>query len=502
MHIPRTFACLEKLNVRSFDSRPRQPTHVIFNMAANLLTRRNRNITGSQRQQNFVQRLASTLFGVTYPILYLMGMLFPKHFWSSASLDRHALLGCPPISCYRGDTNSAEGFASTLETSRYLVTHASSSTATDDNFVSFCWDIQANIAGSKCDSRILSKSGFTVDTKAKSGLKPGNRDNSELRESVDSSQEMMNLAAASVKHEFHFFLTYTCNQGDHPGIRHLHQWKECKEWTSMIPGYSDLSTIQREDVHLSMEMAYSNILTRSWLEVRKFWIRFIMKSTSSCLKKVIVGFFRDEYQPEIGNLSHIHALIGLLRKDMSDEEFKDFICDLQVNGVCDIVPAFQLNDFIEKGLIKDLSDWSRMTCTADRTLTHTCGKDRRCFVSRYGTGPDDFYCRRQNPALFSKNPMKHEFVPLPVVFSKRCPEILRGAGFYIPPCKDYPEGKFCHKMLEPKRHVGVIKAGSRHNISPVIPEHFTFARSSQNAQIIHGTNGVTRYVVKVSLFHS
>jgi hypothetical protein len=37
------------------------------------------------------------------------------------------------------------------------------------------------------------------------------------------------------------------------------------------------------------------------------------------------------------------------------------------------------------------------------------------------------------------------------------------------------------------------------NISPVLSEHFAFTRSAQNALVIVGTGGVTRYVVKVSL---
>ena len=33
-------------------------------------------------------------------------------------------------------------------------------------------------------------------------------------------------------------------------------------------------------------------------------------------------------------------------------------------------------------------------------------------------------------------------------------------------------------------------------------EHFAFTRSMQNMQVVVGTNGVTRYVVKVSHFYS
>ncbi|KAL3791589.1 hypothetical protein ACHAWO_005915 [Cyclotella atomus] len=51
-------------------------------------------------------------------------------------------------------------------------------------------------------------------------------------------------------------------------------------------------------------------------------------------------------------------------------------------------------------------------------------------------------------------------------------------------------------MFTPKRHVGAIHPSARENISPVLAEHFCFTRSAQNVQIITGTGGVTRYVVK------
>ena len=52
-------------------------------------------------------------------------------------------------------------------------------------------------------------------------------------------------------------------------------------------------------------------------------------------------------------------------------------------------------------------------------------------------------------------------------------------------------------MLQPKRHVGSVHPAARDNMSPVMLEHFVFTKSMQNMQVIAGTNGVTRYVMKV-----
>jgi hypothetical protein len=90
---------------------------------------------------------------------------------------------------------------------------------------------------------------------------------------------------------------------------------------------------ERNNVRVLMEMAYTQLLTRCWLEVRAIWIDFIMNSVSTLLGSVVVGFFRDKYQESTGNLSHIHALVGLDRGVMNNEEF------VKKNCVGDIIPG-------------------------------------------------------------------------------------------------------------------------------------------------------------------
>ena len=69
-------------------------------------------------------------------------------------------------------------------------------------------------------------------------------------------------------------------------------------------------------------------------------------------------------------------------------------------------------------------------------------------------------------------------------------------GHFNLPSDSEPHGSFNHKMFTPKRLVGVVQPSARENMSPVMLEHFAFTRSSQNMQVICGTNGVARYVVK------
>ena len=78
---------------------------------------------------------------------------------------------------------------------------------------------------------------------------------------------MQNLAAASQFDDFYLFLTLTCNQAEHPGIRHLHQWKQSMGWTLMVPEYSMLQLRKKQEVKQLFEMAYSSVMNIAWLEV-------------------------------------------------------------------------------------------------------------------------------------------------------------------------------------------------------------------------------------------
>ena len=285
------------------------------------------------------------------------------------------------------------------------------------------------------------------------------------------------------------FLTYTCNQSTHPGISHLFKWKESKEWTSFVKGYTDFESEQQREVDLSMEMAYSNILTRCWLEVRRLWLEFIIRSSKTKLKRVLHAFFRDEYQESSGNLSHVHGLVGLDHTDMNNKEFLQFVCSLQKNCVADIVTAEEVKEFINNGLFQKQNDWSLMKEEAEKILSHT-RHSRRCLIRKGHSGTDDDYrCRKIHPVFDSKNPLIDEFQPLPIEFSDRCLNILQRIGLWSPPTPDQPKGSIHHDLLDPKRHVGVVHPSARENMSPVTSEHFAFTRSMQNMQIIAGQMG-------------
>ena len=124
-----------------------------MNQIGNLCNRYNHRITGTNPQQNWVQRLVAKQCGVSYPLLYPMSTLFPRHFYSQATNDMCAILGDAPLFTYSHITHPF-GFASNLQRARCLLTSASSSASTCPLTLAYLYDVQSNGVMSNIDSRL------------------------------------------------------------------------------------------------------------------------------------------------------------------------------------------------------------------------------------------------------------------------------------------------------------------------------------------------------------
>ena len=472
------------------------PMHILFNQLGSLCTRYSKRITGTQFQKHFVQSIVSRMRGFSFPLLYLKGMLFPKHFWSSATNDQSAILGVPPIFCYRKATFPA-GLASTLQQARAYTTSSCSSTSTDHHFVSHLFDSLANKAQSGMDSRDYKRKGFKVSQTSSNGIALGEADDSRLTQTLDSKQAARNLAAAAQYVGFDVFYTFTMNASEHPGVRHLYDWKESMRWTEEIENWHHLSTTQQMEVKQSFEMAYTSMLNRHWLETRQFLLDLIIHGSRNILgRPTIDALFRDEYQESSANVCHIHGLASLCKKDLDNEQFKEFVCSLQRNAVCDLVLNTEVDDYVREGLFKSPFSVYQFRNTALEVLRHIC--DDRCKRRVDTTGNDevDLKCRKPHPVFDSIDPLEEEFIPLPFKFNDECLHVLAQCEFYEEASRRFPNGRLLLDSLQPRRHSGAVTPSARENMSPVFPKLFALTMSTQNAQIVTDCNGVGRYVVK------
>ena len=470
------------------------PCHVLLNQAGALCSRSNYPITGTCGQQNFLQRYVATETGKSFPLVYLTGMLFPRHFYAEATHHSGAILGVPPLFSYSPEKHRF-GFASPLDQSRLFLTNQSSSTSSDSHLTYFNYDVQCNAAMSNIDSRIISRHGFKANPLSPHGLDVRDSNMSDLGESMDSHQAALDLAGTKPFVDFDLFLTFTCNQAKHPGISHLHKWKTSRAWANSVPCYIDLLSLERKEVHRAFETAYGSIVSRCWFEVRRFWLDYITYSTSSVLKRVFHAYWRDEYLEKCGNLPHVHGLVALFKEDMENPEFRDMIFDLQKCSVLDICTTKDVERFVEEGLIDRIDGLEKLKQDASLHLNHICNE--RCKVRKGdGDGPENYFCKKINVRRASKDPSIHEFIPIRYKFSNEFNQLMEKLELYKPPDIGHNDGEYLHPLLQPTRHIGKVHQNATDNMSPVCAEWFAATRSMMNYQVLTGTNGVARYVVK------
>lgn len=134
-----------------------------------------------------------------------------------------------------------------------------------------------------------------------------------------------------------FFLTFTCNMKKHFGTKPIKEWIDSNEWQKNFPlgNFHELDLKEQEEITQSVIQASSSILLRVWQEVCQLFLDYLRKSPTSPYKRVLSIFARNEYQAKAGNLSHIHLMLEVDWKKLTEEETK-FVKDLCSCSVLDI----------------------------------------------------------------------------------------------------------------------------------------------------------------------
>ena len=82
-----------------------------------------------------------------------------------------------------------------------------------------------------CHFRDIFQRSFVVDDKSTTGMSIRDKDSSNLSESVDSRLMVLNSSSSQKYVKYTWFLTFTANHSQHPGLAHLHEWKSSDKWT-------------------------------------------------------------------------------------------------------------------------------------------------------------------------------------------------------------------------------------------------------------------------------
>ena len=283
--------------------------HVIFNQVGSCLNRGNVNIHGTSKQNYIIQSLCATVPGTASPLLQPESSLFPRHFFAAAQHDKISILGARPLFLFNKET-STYGFASSLSHARVHMTNPFSTTSTDANLMCFYFDELGNKMLNNYHSRDVFKRGFVVDNKSPNGIGLRQSNKSNLSGSVDGRKMVLNLSSSQKYVKYTWFLTFTANHSEHPGLSHLHQWKISMNWTSAIPNYNNLSYDEKSEISKAMEEAYGVHVFDHWHTVKRLLLLHI-KQHLTILGTITAIFARDKYQATAGNLCHNHLILAI-----------------------------------------------------------------------------------------------------------------------------------------------------------------------------------------------
>ena len=269
--------------------------YTILNQCGSLLTRKNHQLKGSSTQQFFLQKICSTSFGNSIPLLYPEGLLFPSIFYSAAG-DKCSILGAIPSSLLSEGVTKF-GFRNIPEHIRTNLTSPLCSTNSNPRYIAFSYDMAVNLACNREDTRCIINNGLTVaDSKTGGGLGVRGKEDSTLLDSVESKRMVKNLCSAQVHHKMDVFLTFTCNMKKHFGTKVIKNWIDEGLWKKSYPCFNDLDEFEIKEIETSVSQASSGLLLRIWQEVCTLFLEYLRKSPSSPYKSVLSIFARFEYQ--------------------------------------------------------------------------------------------------------------------------------------------------------------------------------------------------------------
>ena len=150
----------------------------------------------------------------------------------------------------------------------------------------------------------------------------------------------------------------------------IRDWINKKGWSDSYPNYKSLSTRDQKEINNAVSQASLGLITRIWEEVSKLFLDFLVKSEHSPWKKVAAVFARREYQKESGNVAHSHIILAVDEENLTAEEL-NFVHNLAAGSIFDVVKSSDINDYIDRGLIRDQNDINGLSRNAALFLTHT-----------------------------------------------------------------------------------------------------------------------------------
>ena len=152
--------------------------------------------------------------------------MFPSIFWSMIDNDG-SICGAIPSGLLT--KSNSHGFSSMKNHITCRISLPGTATSTNSSYISFSYDILVNLTMNRQDSRIIMSRGLMEST-TKTGMQIRSPQDSLLTDCVDDKQTVKNLCASQKWHKMDLFLTFTCNQSEHFGVKNVKNWIDGYLW--------------------------------------------------------------------------------------------------------------------------------------------------------------------------------------------------------------------------------------------------------------------------------
>ena len=331
------------------------PMHVLLNGECQLLKRLKYPSHIGKRFQRFFQNFVSTLPGRSIPLLQPEACLFPSIFYKQ--LEDGSFPGALPFFLYDDkNANSKLEFDGLHEHLRLRLKDGTLLTSSNLAYIMYAFDCVLNLSLTKCHTNQFFKRGLQTITIGK--YKPQQLTSTESvlkMDSVDSDVHVNRLGTACATETPDLFVTFTCNQKEHPGVAEIVQ--------AIYELYGNASTEELKEVL----QAYMVIIVRCWTRTIELLIDYLRFSDERILGEILKVWGRAEFQSAAANLQHYHILFWL--KNLTEDIINKIQCAHK-----HVFYEFQKLFSVNFGTVDSVEHAVKLFDDCVRVQTHSCDK--------------------------------------------------------------------------------------------------------------------------------
>ena len=331
------------------------PMHVLLNGECQLLKRLRYPKHVGKKFQRFFQNFISTLPGRSIPLLQPEACLFPSIFFKQ--LEDGSFPGALPFFLYDDrNANSKFDFDGLHEHMRLRLKDSTLLTSSNLAYIMYAFDSVLNLSLTKCHTNQLFKRGLQTISIGKYRPHQLTSTESVLKmDSVDSDVHVNRLGTACASETPDLFVTFTCNQKEHPGVAEVVQ--------AIYEVYGNATTAELKEVL----QAYMVIIVRCWTRTIELLIDYLRYSEEHILGEILKVWGRAEFQSAAANLQHYHILFWLKNVD---EDVIDKIACAQKHVLAEFKKLFHANF----GTVDSAEQAGKLFDDCVRVQTHDCEK--------------------------------------------------------------------------------------------------------------------------------